>query len=573
MPPQADCDNGITAVSTNSTVTDIEKQVEHIPNKMQQVMEGPATKTYKSNWNKPVPFYVAFTSLGIMVLVVSLDATMLAVAIPAITSQLGGTTLEAFWASISFMLGVVVTQPIYTSASDVLGRKMSMYAACILFLIGSIIFAVAKSMPIVILGRVIQGLGGGGLDVLSEIITADITTLKERPLWIGLHSIPMAAGTLAGPIIGALLSEYSDWRWIGWMNIPILAVAVILAFFFLDLKPISGSLRSRLGRLDMVGMLLFAVGCTLFCLPLSWAGAMYPWSSWKTIVPLLVGVIFILAFCVWESKPSEPVFPYRIFQSRTAQVALTGALIHGMITYAILIYVPLQFQAVLLQSPLRSAVNVLPMCAMVVTFSGLSAVGVEYTRRYRWEIWLGWIACTVGTGLCVLWDRESSVAEIAGFQILLGIGIGTLFTLPSIPLQAAMESADDHGLASGILVSFRLFGALIGLSMGSTIFSSIFGKKIAPLLPLPEALSALENPSEAVGFIPYLRDLESSMPIEVISAIKAVYNDSMRSIWYTLTAFGGIGLILSFWMEELTLETEELGRQHFEAGAPRSEKQ
>lgn len=108
----------------------------------------------------------------------------------------------------------MVTQPIYTSVSDVVGRKPPLYAAFVLFAVGSVVFAVAQSMAIVILGRVLQGLGGSGLDVLNEVIVADITTLKERPLYIGLLSISMAVGSILGPVLGAVFSEYVDWRWI-----------------------------------------------------------------------------------------------------------------------------------------------------------------------------------------------------------------------------------------------------------------------------------------------------------------------------------------------------------------------
>lgn len=113
------------------------------------------------------------------------------------------------------MLAVVITQPLYTSVSDVMGRKLPLYLAYGSFGIGSIVFAVSKNMSTLIVGRFLQGMGGGGMDVLSEVITADITTLKERPLYLGLLAIPMATGCILGPVMGALFSEYVDWRWIG----------------------------------------------------------------------------------------------------------------------------------------------------------------------------------------------------------------------------------------------------------------------------------------------------------------------------------------------------------------------
>lgn len=171
---------------------------------------------------------------------------------------------------------MVVIQPIYTSFSDIFGRKIPLYAAFVLFAVGSIVFAVARSMAVLIVGRTLQGLGGGCLDVLSEVIVADITTLQERPIYIGWLSLPMALGCIAGPILGAVFSEYVSWRWIGWINLPVTGVALFLAVFFMRLKPIDQAFRTQLGRIDWTGMAVFTAGCILFVLPLSWAGNMYP---------------------------------------------------------------------------------------------------------------------------------------------------------------------------------------------------------------------------------------------------------------------------------------------------------
>jgi MFS family permease len=177
------------------------------------------------------------------------------------------------------MLAVVVLQPVYTSTSDVLGRKIHLYTAFVLFFLGSLVFALAPNMAGVIIGRTLQGLGGSGLDVPNEIIIADMTTLKERPLYLGIMAIPIAAGTLLRPIVGSLLAQYVSWRWIGYINLPLTAAGFLLVFFFLRLRPVEGTFLSKVRRLDMVGKSLFTIGCAVFVLPLSWAGSMYAWGS------------------------------------------------------------------------------------------------------------------------------------------------------------------------------------------------------------------------------------------------------------------------------------------------------
>jgi MFS family permease len=483
----------------------------------------------------------------------------------SIAEELGGTTLEAFWANIAFMLTVTVVQPIHTSTSDVLGRKLPLYVAFFLFGVGSIIFAVAPSMPVVVLGRAVQGLGGGGIDVLNEIIVADITTLRERAFYIGLLSIPMALGTILGPVLGAVFSDFATWRWIGWINLPLIGVCVPLTVFFLRLKPMGDSLREQLARIDWAGMALFTVGAVLFTLPLSWAGAMYPWDSWRTIVPLVIGAVVLVVFVWYEGKPTEPMFPYRIFSNRTAASTLIGSFIHGMVLYTLLSYLPLFFQSAFLESPLQSAVSLIPFCAVLMSFTGIAAMGVEWTRRYRWEIWLGWIFLAVGVGLFALWGTTHNTAMIAGFQVVAGIGLGTLFTVPPIPMQASAARPEDQGLAVGILVAFRLFGALIGLAIAATAFSNQFAVSVAALGRLPAEVAILENPNEALGFIPYLREVEVHLPAEIMAGIQDAYAQALRAVFYILAAFGAVGFFASLFTRELAIESDEAGKQAFDA--------
>jgi hypothetical protein len=479
-----------------------------------------------------------------------------------ITTQLNGTTLEAFWASISFMLTVSVSQPLYVTTSDILGRRIPLFVAFFFFGVGAIAFAVAPNMATVIAGRALQGLGGGGLDVLSEVIVTDMTSMKERPLWVGLLSFPMAVGCILGPVVGALFTEYASWRWLGWYNLPLIGIALPLSFFFLRLKNLEASLSSKLRSLDWTGMLLFTIGSMLFALPLSWAGALYPWGSWRTIVPFIIGILFLAGFAVYEKFPTQPVYPHRIFGNATAQATLVGAFLHGAVLYAALFYLPLYFQAVQLKTPLQAAVLVLPFCIFVVVLSGAAAFMVEASRKYRWEIWLGWVVLAVGVGPMALWDAHTSTAESAGYQVLAGIGIGVLFTVPTIAMQASAPSVDDQGLAIGVLVSFRLFGGLVGLACAATAFSSTFGGAIGQVGKLPESVAFLENPDSAVGYVPYLRELvvEDGLMGEIVGA----YAKSLKSIWYILAAFAAVGGIASVFLKELSLESEETGRQNFE---------
>ncbi|KAI3394933.1 hypothetical protein diail_2105 [Diaporthe ilicicola] len=516
---------------------------------------------------KPLRFYMSFLCLVIMVFICSADSTIMAVSVPIITQELGGTTFQAFWANMAFTLTVVISLPIYASASDVLGRMIPLYTCYVLFLVGSVVFATANSMVVVIIGRLIQGLGSGGLDVLNEILIVDITTLKERPLYMGMMAVPMAVGTIAGPIIGAAFTEYATWRWIGWLNVPLIGVDVVLAALFLRLKALEEPLSNRFARLDWTGSGMFTVGAAAFVLPLSWAGNLYPWSSWKTIVPIVIGLIVLVIFAIYEAKPEAPLFPHRIFKSRTSLMTLLGGTIHGLVIYPATTYLPSFFQAVKLQSPFQSGVSLLPSCCGVVGFALLSGIAVEVSRRYLWHFWVSWISIAVGVGCLSILDRGSSVAESAGFQIVSGIGLGALWTVPALSMQASAATVEDQALAVGMLVAFRLFGALIGLAVGSTVFASVFEKSIAALLPLPAAAAPLGQASQAIGFIPNLKDL--GVPKDVLGEILEVYRESFRWVWYVMAGFACVGFFSSLFIKEKSIETEETGKQHLQTGGNR----
>ncbi|OTA98222.1 hypothetical protein M426DRAFT_17621 [Hypoxylon sp. CI-4A] len=519
--------------------------------------DGPTQK-------KPLGFYLSFFAINILVFLFALDSTTLAVAIPAIAAELHGTTLESFWAGIAYFLGLVVSQPLYASISDVFGRKPPLYVAFLLFTAGSLSFSLAQNMAAIIAGRIVQGLGGGGLDVLGEIIVSDMTTLKERPLYLGIMALPIAIGSILGPTIGALFSDYVTWRWIGWIALPLLGVAFPLLAFFLRLRPLDQSLEVKFKRLDWGGMSLFAVGCTVFVLPLSWADALYPWKSYQTILPLLLGAAMLVGFVLYEAKPEAPVVPHRIFRSRTAAITLCGAFVHGMTLFTLLQYLPLFYQAVFLDSRIGAAVTLLPtsVSSVMAAIASVIAIG-KGGIGYKYRIWVSWALVLLGTGLLILLKPESSSSSMRyGIPILWGAGIGALLRLLHLPMQASVPSVDDTGHAIALLLTFRCLGGLVGLAIGSTVFSSSFASAIASAGELPDSLAALRDAHNAIEFIPTLPAL--GLPADVIAPVLDAYLTSMRAVFCVMIGFSGLGLISSLFTEELTLQKTDRGRQHFE---------
>ncbi|KAK4066261.1 uncharacterized protein Triagg1_8093 [Trichoderma aggressivum f. europaeum] len=520
--------------------------------------------TAQTSERKPLNFYLAFLAINIVVFIFALDSTGLSVAIPSIAEQLHGTTLQSFWAGIAFLLATVVTQPLYTSLSDIYGRKGLFQVAFFFFAVGSIVFGLAPNMPAIISGRLLQGLGGGGLDVLGEIIVADMTVLKERPTYLGIMAIPTAVGSILGPSLGALLCQYASWRWIGWINLPCLGVAYPLVLFCLKLKRIDSPLIQRTKQLDWVGIALFTSSCTLFVLPLSWAGTLYPWGSWKTLFPFLIGAFGLIVFAWYESKPLMPIIPHRLFYPRTASATLIGTFFHGMILFSLMQYLPFFYQAVKNETLIHSALTLLPTSVASVLAAGSSAALVGPLKGYRWSIWISWLLVTLGTGQLALLSVSSSKAMGFGIPIMWGWGVGALLRVPQLPIQASVANINDTGFVIGLMMFLRLLGGLVGLAISSSVFSNVFEPSISKIIPyLPAELQQLGDANMAIGFIPKLRTLD--IPAESLLAIQKTYSEAFRAIFFAMTGACVLGFLSSLGTEELTLDKEERGQQQFDS--------
>lgn len=466
-----------------------------------------------------------------------------------------------------------MTQLQWTAFSDAFGRKIPLLLSIVLFAAGSLIFALARSMRTLIAGRVLQGIGGGGIDVLAEVILSDITTLEERSLWLGLMGIPIAVGNIMGPIISALFTEHVSWRWLGWLNLPFLGVSFPLTIVYLRLKAVDPDTSSwnKLRRMDWLGMMVSAIGILAFVLPLSWAGSLYPWSSWRTILPLTLGVAIIAIFLWYERYPKYPIVPLRIFKSRTASFTLGGAFVHGVLLSAILQYLPLVYQSVNLQSVIGSAVSILP-ASIVSVVAAVGAMGLVTLAGggYTWVIRASWIILIVGTGILAMLDIDSDRSGRQGYPVLWGIGIA-LLRLLLLPMQASVENVDDTGLATSLLLFIRFVGSLIGLAIASTAFNTKFSYSIQPVVQsLNEPFNELRNVDQAISFIARIKGLQDQIDPGALREVLGVYLESFRTVFYIMTGFSGLGLITSLFTQELSLQKEGTGAQGFEEKEPLS---
>jgi MFS family permease len=260
---------------------------------------------------------------------------------------LGGSAIEAFWAGTSFLLTSTVFQPVLGSFSHIFGRKALIYISLAFFLAGSIIPAVANNFTVVLIGRSIQGIGGGGIISLTELVVVDTVPLRERGKWFSFFGAMWSIGTVAGPLLGGGFSQNVTWRWVFWINLPFLGLGAILITVFLKLNQRHGNFLAKLKEVDWLGMILFLGSTTGFLIPITWGGVQYPWDSWRTLVPLIVSAAGLVAFVVYQEYfAPHPLIRTSIFKSKSAAILYLTTTIHGVILWAVLYYLPCKFEPI-----------------------------------------------------------------------------------------------------------------------------------------------------------------------------------------------------------------------------------
>lgn len=264
----------------------------------------------------------------------ALDVSVISTAMPSMVHDLG-SNYAFIWIANAYFLTMTAFQPIYGQTANIFGRRSLTLLAVSLFAIGSAVSGSAPNLGALIVGRAIQGIGGGGINILIEIVVADLLPLRQRPKFISIIFTAYTVAVVLGPVIGGLLSERVTWRWIFYLNLPVSGVALIMLFAVLRVQYKKDSMRNSLRRVDFGGNALLIASVVSVLLALTWGGVEFAWSSWRTILPLVLGVLGIGSFIGIESTQwiPEPTMPIRLFSNRTSLGGFAVAFVHSMLTY------------------------------------------------------------------------------------------------------------------------------------------------------------------------------------------------------------------------------------------------
>src|SRR5947209_606853 len=284
--------------------------------------------------------FLIFTGLVLVLLLAALDQTIVATALPTIAGDFGGLN-HISWVVSAYLLAQTAVTPLYGKLGDLYGRKVVLQSAVVLFLIGSALCGAAQGMTELIAFRAIQGLGGGGLIVLTQAVVGDVVSPRERGRYQGIFGGVFGLASVAGPLLGGFLVDSVSWRWIFYVNLPLGLLALVVLGIVL---PRTG--RRGEPQIDYLGAGLIASGLSAIVLVTSLGGNTWAWDSAQVVLIGLTGIALLVAFVFVERSAAEPILPMRLFSSRVFATASGIGLIVGFAMFGAITFLPLFFQTV-----------------------------------------------------------------------------------------------------------------------------------------------------------------------------------------------------------------------------------
>ncbi len=481
---------------------------------------------------KQTSIRAVFGALFLALLLAALDQTIVSTALPTIVGELGGLT-HLSWVVTAYLLTSTVVGPLYGKFGDLYGRKIVLQVAIAVFLVGSALCGIAADMLQLIVFRALQGIGGGGLIVITIAVIGDLIPPRERGRYQGFFGAVFGLATIIGPLLGGFFVDHLTWRWIFYINLPtgVLAMAVIAAVL-----PAKATRRRH--EIDYAGALVLAAALSAIILFTSLGGTSLAWTS-----PVILGLIAASIACsallvAVELRAREPILPMSLFANRNFAVASSVGLIVGLSLFGAVTFLPIYLQVVKGVTPSISGLMLMPMMLGMLATSVISGRIISRYGRYKLFPIIGTASMTFGLGALSLLAVEGNVWQAAIDALWLGLGMGMVMQV----LLVAVQNSVDYqhlGVATSGTMLFRSLGGALGVALFGAIFANGLHARLAG--PGMEFLSAV-IPAAVQGLPPNLHQ-------EYVTAVMA----ALRPVFVVATAIAAVGFAVTWLLRESPL--------------------
>src|SRR6266700_353523 len=453
--------------------------------------------------------WVIFSGLMLALLISSLDQTIVSTALPTIVSDLGGRRIIKKKIT-GYLLTSTVSTPLWGKLGDLYGRKRLFQASIVLFLLGSALCGISQNLAELILFRALQGLGGGGIFVLSQALIADVVPPRQLGRYQGVFGAVFGVSSVAGPLLGGFFVETLSWRWIFYINLPIGAAALLVLALAL---PAMGQPGQH--TIDYLGTVLLSVAGSLLILLTSLGGSVAPWGSAPIILLAMVAGVFTLGFVLVEQRAAEPVLPLPLFRNAVFSLSSSG-------------------------------LRLLPMIMGLLLTSVASGQLISRWGRYKAFPIAGTAVMTLGMFLLSRLSEHTSVLVESLSMAVLGLGVGLVTQVLVMAVQNAVDYRNLGAATSGVIF-FRSIGGAFRTAIFGAIFSNQLASHLSSLassLPSGFTLSTAES-------VTAIQHLPATVRAEVVHA----YAQSLSTVFLVTVPMVALAFLLSWLLPEVRLRT------------------
>ncbi|KJL20689.1 Multidrug resistance protein 3 [Microbacterium oxydans] len=413
----------------------------------------------------------ALTGLLLGMFVSMIATTVVSTSMPVIVHDLGGDQAAYTWVITATLLTTAISTPIWGKLADLFNRKLLIQIAIVVFVGATAAAGFAQDTNTLIAFRAVQGIGGGGLAALSQVIMADIISPRERGRYMGLFGAVMAVATVGGPLLGGWITDVANWRWNFFVALPFAVAALIILQKTLHIS----TERTRKVTIDYVGIVLLSAAVSLILIWITNAGSTFDWWSTETVLMVGGAIVSTVAFIIVELRVREPLIPLTLFRGRTFTLSVLASISIGVAMFGTSVYLAQYMQLSRGATPTEAGLMTLPMMAGLLIAS--MVIGQLVTRFGKWKgyLILGSVLLIAGSVMLSTLHYDTNFVLVSIYMFVMGAGVGmTMQNLVLIVQNVAKPS--EMGVASSGVTFFRSLGGTIGVSvMGAVLANSLTG--------------------------------------------------------------------------------------------------